>query len=89
MRKEPKIVNYRNTKHYIPEIFRKALAEVSWEHILTAKDPDTMSELWLDQFTESLDQIAPFKQRKVKNSHAPYIGKDLRQTMLRRDFYKT
>ena len=51
-------------------------------------DPNTMSELWLDQFTGILDQIAPFKQRKVKNSYAPYIDKDLRQSMLLRDFYK-
>ena len=88
MRKEPKIVNCRNTKHYTPEIFMKALSAVSWEHILTAMDPNTMSELWLDQLTDILDQSAPFKPRKVKNSYAPYIDKDLRQTMLLRDFYK-
>ena len=88
IRKEPKIFNCRNTKHYTPEIFRKALSEVSWEHILTAMDPNTMPELWLDQFTDILDQIVPFEQRKVKTSYAPYIDKDLRQTMLFRDFYK-
>ena len=80
MRKEPEIVNYRNTEHYTPEIFRKAIYEVSLEHILNAKDSDNMSELWLDQFTEILDQIVPLKQRKVKNRCAPYIDKDLRQT---------
>ena len=88
IREEPKIVNCRNTKHYTPKIFRKALSEASWEHILTAMDPNTMSELWFDQFTNILDQIAPFKQRKVKNCYAPYIDKDLRQTTLLRDFYK-
>ena len=60
MQKEPEIVNCRNTKHYTPEIFRKALSEVFWEHILTANDPNTMFELWLDQFTVILDQIATF-----------------------------
>ena len=71
IREEPKIVNCRNTKHYTPKIFRKALSEASWEHILTAMDPNTMSELWFDKFTNILDQIAPFKQRKVKNCYAP------------------
>ena len=33
LRKEPKTVNCRNTKYYTPEIFKKALSEVSWEHI--------------------------------------------------------
>ena len=91
VRKEPKIVNCRNTKHYTPEIFRKALSEISWEHILTAMDPNTISELWLDQFTDILNQIAPFKQskkRKVKKPMPPYIDKVLRQTMLLWDFYK-
>ena len=41
-----------------------------------------------DQFTEILDQIAPFKLRKVKNTYASFIDKDLRQKMLLRDLYK-
>ena len=41
-------------------------------------DPDLMTEKWLDQFTEILDQIAPFRQRKVKNSYAPFIDKELK-----------
>ena len=51
-------------------------------------DPDLMTEKWLDQFTEILDQIAPFRQRKVKNSYAPFIDKELRQKMLLRDLHK-
>ena len=47
-----------------------------------------MSEKWLDQLTEILDQIAPFKLRKVKNTYAPFTEKDLRQKMLLRDLYK-
>ena len=74
MQKEPKIVNCRNTKHYTPEIFRKTLSEVFWEHILSCGL--TSSQIFYTT------EIAPFKQRKVKNSYAPYIDKDLRQTIL-------
>ena len=88
MRKEPKIINCRYTKHYTPELFRKALSEVPWEHILSAEDPNTMSVKWLEQCTEILDQIAPFKQRKVKNSYAPFIDKELKHKMLQQDLYK-
>ena len=88
MRKEPKIINCRYTKHYTPELFRKALSEAPWEHILSAEDPNTMSEKWLDQFTEILDQIAPFKQRKVKNSYVSFIDKELKHKRLQRDPYK-
>ena len=68
MRKEPKTRNCRNTKHYTPELFRKALTKAFWDHILNEHDPDIMSENWLGQFTEMLHQIAPPMSRKVKNS---------------------
>ena len=47
-----------------------------------------MSERWLDQFTEILDQIAPTMSRKVKNSYALFIDKELRHKMLLRDLHK-
>ena len=88
MHKEPKVINCRNTKTYTPDLFRKALTEASWDHILSLDDPHDISEKWLDQFAEILDQIAPFKLRKVKNTYAPFIDKGLRQKMLLRDLYK-
>ena len=88
MHKDPKVINCRNTKSYTPDLFRKALTEASWDHILSLDDPHDISEKWLDQFTEILDQITPFKLRKVKNTYAPFIDKDLRQKMLLCDLYK-
>ena len=81
MHKEPKIINCRNTKHYTPELFRKALTEDFWDHILNEDDTSIMSERGLDQFMEILDQIAPTMSRKVKNSYAPFIDKELRHKM--------
>ena len=51
MHKEPKIINCRNTKHYTPELFRKALTKAFWDDILNEDDPCIMSERLLDQFT--------------------------------------
>ena len=88
MHKENKIINSRNSKHYAPELFRKALTEAFWDHILNEDDPSIMSERWLDQFTEILDQIAPTMSSKVKNSHAPIIDKELRHKMLLRNLHR-
>ena len=88
MRKEPKVINCRNTKSYTSDLFRKAPTEASWDYIDSLDDPHDISEKWLDQFTEILDQIAPFKLRKVKNTYTPFIDKDLRQEMLLHDLYK-
>ena len=88
MHKEPKIINCRNTKHYTPELFRKALTKAFWDHILNEDDPSIMSERLLDQFTEFLDQIATTMSRKVKNSYAPFIDKEPRHKMRLRDLHK-
>ena len=78
MRKEPKVINCRNTKNYTPDLFKIALSEASQDHILSLDDPHDISEKWLDQLTEILDQIAPLWLTKVKNTYVPFIDKDLR-----------
>ena len=88
MHKEPKIINCRNTKRYTPELFRKALTKAFWDHILIEDDPSIMSDKWLDQFTEMLDQIEPPMSKKVKNCYAPFIGKELRCKILLRDLHE-
>ena len=76
MHEEPRVIICRNTKNHAPDLFRKALTEASWDHIFSLNDPHDISAKWLDQFTKILDQIAPFKLRKVKNTYAPFIDKD-------------
>ena len=44
MRKDPKVINCRNTENYTPDLFRKALTEASWDHILSLDDPYDISE---------------------------------------------
>ena len=51
--KEPKIINCRNTKHHTTELFRKALTEAFWDHILNEDDPSIMSERWLASLWKS------------------------------------
>ena len=40
------------------------------------------------KFLSILDRHAPYRQRKVKNSYAAYIDKDLRHKMFLRDLFK-
>ena len=66
MHKEPKLINSRNTKHYTPELFRKALTKAFWDHFLNEDDPSIMSERWLDQFTEPRPNSTNYVQKGQK-----------------------
>ena len=47
-----------------------------------------MSLEWEKEFIRVLDKHAPIRQRKVRNSYAPYIDKELKHKMFMRDLYK-
>ena len=47
-----------------------------------------MSLEWEKEFIRVLDKHAPIRQRRVRNSYAPYIDKELKHKMFMRDFYK-
>ena len=46
-----------------------------------------MSQEREKQFISIPDKHAPYRQKKVKNSYAPYIDKELRHKMFLRDLY--
>ena len=86
--REPKVVKTRQLKNYNPEKFRQNLEQVNWKNILKLSDVNEMSLEWEKQFISILDWHSPYRQRKVRNTFAPYIDKDLRHKMFLRDLYK-
>ena len=86
--REPKIIKSRQLKNYDPTKFRKELQQVDWESIIELNDVNAMSLEWEKEFIRVLDKHAPIRQRKVRNSYAPYIDKELKHKMFMRDFYK-
>ena len=86
--REPKITKSRQLKNYDPAKFRKELQQVDWESIIELNDVNAMSLEWEKEFIRVLDKHAPIRQRKVRNSYAPYIDKELKHKMFMRDFYK-
>ena len=86
--REPKIIKSRQLKNYDPTKFRKELQQVDWESIIELNDVNAMSLEWEKEFIRVLDKHSPIRQRKVRNSYAPYIDKELKHKMFMRDFYK-
>ena len=85
---EPKIVRSRQLKHYNKNEFILSLKQVDWKVILEGGDLNTMSTEFEDQFIAILDKHAPLRERKVKNSYAPYIDHELRHKTFLRDLHK-
>ena len=88
LNREPKIVRSRQLKHYNKNEFMLSLKQVDWKVILEGEDINTMSTKFEDQFIAILDKHAPLRERKVKNSYAPYIDHELRHKMFIRDLHK-
>ena len=86
--REPKIIKSRQLKNYDSTKFRKELQQVDWESIIELNDVNAMSSEWEKEFIRVLDKHASIRQRKVRNSYAPYIDKELKHKMFMRDFYK-
>ena len=87
--REPKIIKTRQLKHYDAQEFRDDLRKIDWEATLEHGDIDKISCEWESKFLSVLDKHAPFRQRKVRNSHPAYIDKDLRHKMFLPDLHKT
>ena len=87
-RREQKIIKIRQLKHYNAEKYREDLRKVDWESIFEHEDVNIMSLDWEQKFLSILDRHAPYRQRKIKNSYAAYIDKDLRHKMFLRDLFK-
>ena len=85
--RKPKIIKSRQLKNYDPEKFIKKLQTVDWESILQINNVNIMSLQWDREFIHVLDNHVPIRQRKVQNSHAPYIDMDLKHKMFLNDFY--
>ena len=64
------------------------MEQVNWKNILKLSDVNEMSLEWEKQFISILDWHAPYRQRNVRNTYAPYIDKDLMYKMFLRDLYK-
>ena len=58
-----------------------SLKQVDWKVILEGENINKMSTKFEDQFITILDKHAPLRERKVKNSYAPYIDHELRHKM--------
>ena len=89
-KQSPKVIVYRNYKHYINENFRNDFLCALRQHNTIDMD----CRLFEEFFLKTLDMHAPIKKRYARANDAPYMNSTLRKAImyrskLRNKFLKT
>ena len=79
---KPKEVMYRNYKNFNLEAFQRDLMTVFSSG---CNDYDTFENMFLS----TLNLHAPFKKKIIRGNHAPYINRQLRKAMMKRNELQT
>ena len=77
-----KILRNRSYKHFNKQIFIEDLERNNMQTCTNLKKKAW--ELFCDGFTDTLDEHAPIKERRVRSNQAPYLNKNLKQVIWKR-----
>ena len=85
IRSTPRYIRKRSFKHFNPEIFVKAVQEISWLDVYLSSDVDEAVEIFTRKITEILDEMAPMKSIQIRSNYSPWLCKDTLDLMKARD----
>ena len=78
---EPKLLNYRDFKHFSQENFKEDLSEALCDCGDSYDDFDHI-------FTSKLNKHAPKKKKWIRGNNKPHVNKALRQAIMKRSRLK-
>ena len=81
----PKVIEARNYKNYDPILFKNDLKYVPWEVIELEETPDDCWNAFKELFLTVADKHAPMKTRRVRGYSVPWLTRDLKNLMIKRD----
>lgn len=79
------IVRIRSTKKYSKEVFIEKLATVDWSQLYLCRNVQEAWEKFRSLFHSKLDDIAPFRDLKVKQKTEPWMTSDILENIRQRD----
>ena len=86
-RKQSKIINTRQFKHYNIEAYKQDLATVLQNYPQDC-DPNTLWKEWKKKFLLVADMHAPPVTRRVRSEHAPRFTSEIKRKIYDRDFLR-
>ena len=78
------ILRNRSYKHFNKQIFIEDLERNNMQTCTNLKNINAAWKLLCDGFTDTLDEHAPIKERRVRSNQAPYLNKNLKQAIWKR-----
>ncbi len=86
-RKQPKIINTRQFKHFNVDAYKQDLAKILQNQPQDG-DPNILWEDWKRKFLLVADMHAPPVTRRVRSEHAPWLTSEIKKKIYDRDFLK-
>ena len=82
---QPTLITHRSFKHFNKTSFENDLSYIPWSILDIFDDPDDKVEAFNILFTNVLDDHAPVKTIRIRRKPSPWINKNIRKEMDRRD----
>ena len=79
-----KILRNRSYKHFNKQIFIEDLERNNMQTCTNLNNINAAWKFFCDGFTDTLDEHAPIKERRVRSNQAPYLNKNLKQAIWKR-----
>ena len=80
-----KTIKIRSMKKYTTESFHEKLKAVNWSEIFNTENIDSAWNCFKQLFRSVIDDIAPFKEIRVKQRSEPWFDTELRDLIQKRD----
>ena len=80
-----KTIKIRSMKKYTTESFHEKLQAVNWSEIFNTENIDSAWNCFKQLFRSVIDDIAPFKEIRVKQRSEPWFDTELRDLIQKRD----
>ena len=86
---KPRLIKKRSFKNFCPTTFLNAVRKICWLDIYLCDDVNNAVELFTDEITKLLDEMAPIKTIQVRSNYLPWMSEYTKtQTNLRNSMLK-
>ena len=80
----PLIIEWRQYKNFVPDDFMNDIALIPWDIIEQIDNPTRAWEMWKQSILAVANLHAPVKKRRVRNSEAPWLTREIKRLIWER-----